>query len=96
LSKFGVTENNVANHNDNEKLSLDGCYGHGSPDCSYHYHALSNTNACSVTGTYKNCEHIGYAVDGRRIYSFCNNLKSCYKMTGTGGESTSDFTFDSS
>jgi len=40
-------------------------------------------------------------VDGRRLFSAgCStgtrNLKSCYVLTGTGGESSSDYTFTSS
>lgn len=41
-------------------------------------------------------------VDGRRFFSTCKNaagtrdLKSCYVLTGTGGESSSDYTFTSS
>ena len=35
-------------------------------------------------------------VDGRRLFSYCEDLTSCYSLTGDGGESTSDYEFDDS
>ena len=91
--------NDVANHEDNEKPSLDNCAGHASGDCIYHYHEISMTDVCAFDETFNHCEWIGTMFDGFRLYSHCKKtdgkyLLSCYKMTGTGGESTSDFVFD--
>jgi len=93
--------NDVAYHEDNEKPHLDNCNGHSSPGCGYHYHAISKTDVCAYDGTFDHCEWIGTMFDGFKLYSHCKKtdglwLTSCWKLTGTGGESSSDYTFDTS
>lgn len=69
-----------------EKHSLDHCHGHASPRCEYHYHELSRRHACVFDKTWDDCEHIGYMLDGFKIYSHCRKdtkshfLKSCYTL----------------
>ena len=57
------------------------------------------TDVCAFDATFDHCEWIGTMFDGFRLYSHClkkdgNYLRSCFKQTGAGGESTSDFEFD--
>ena len=94
--------NDVANHPDNEQPSLDKCHGHAGGNCQYHYHEMSQLAECTNDGQWDECEHIGYLLDGFKVYSHCYHaakaryLSSCYFMDsdadGGGGDDSSDYT----
>jgi len=90
-----------------EGYMLDDYNGHsnGADAYQYHYHAVpagySSANDSSA------CEHIGYMIDGGKLYGYCENsdgtqLASCYYADSTGEldytgieETEDDYTFDS-
>merc|ERR1712001_117662 len=90
-----------------EGYMLDDYNGHsnGSPQYQYHYHgvpaAYSSANDSSV------CEHIGYMIDGGKLYGYCENssgtqLAACFYANSTGEldytgieENESDYNYDS-
>jgi len=72
-----------------EGYMLDSYNGHsnGSPAYQYHYHAVPD--GYSNAGTSSSCEHIGYMIDGGKLYGYCENdegtqLASCYYSNTTG------------
>jgi len=91
--------NDVANHPDNEQPSLDGCAGHATKTCEYHYHEVKKLATCTHDNKWDECEWIGTLVDGFKLYSHCkkdnNYLKSCYSIKSgqSGGESTTDYEY---
>lgn len=58
-----------------EAMTFDTGAGHASPSCDYHYHMMPG----SIAG-FKDCEVVGYMIDGYPIYSQnCPNARSCYE-----------------
>jgi len=60
--------------------SLDPYHGHSSPDGQYHYHATPE--GWSSAADPSACEHIGYMLDGAKLYGYCEvdgvQVASCY------------------
>ena len=58
---------------------------------------MSKLASCTHDNNWDECEWIGTMTDGFPLYSHCKKngefLKSCFVLTGTGGESTSDYEF---
>jgi len=77
--------------------SLDPSYGHSDQDKQYHYHAVP-TEYSSAADT-SACEHIGYMLDGAKLYGLCEvngvELKSCYQLNDGVTEATTegDYTY---
>jgi len=87
----------------NEGTTLDPYFGHSNQALQYHYHAVPN--GWSSANDASACEHIGYMIDGGKIYGYCEvdgvQLASCYYLNGQldyegVGENESDYTFNSS
>jgi len=60
--------------------SLDPYHGHSSPNGQYHYHATPE--GWSSAADPSACEHIGYMLDGAKLYGYCEvdgvQVASCY------------------
>jgi len=60
--------------------TLDPYHGHSSPDGQYHYHATPE--GWSSAADPSACEHIGYMLDGGKLYGYCEvdgvQVASCY------------------
>merc|ERR1712203_360677 len=60
--------------------SLDPYHGHSSPNGQYHYHATPE--GWSSAADASACEHIGYMLDGGKLYGYCEidgvQVTSCY------------------
>ncbi len=83
----------------NEWISLDPSFGHSSQNKQYHYHAVPTDYSSAADASA--CEHIGYMIDGGKLYGFCNQngveMKSCYVLNDGiaegQAENESDYTF---
>ena len=75
-----------------EWISLDPSYGHSSNDGQYHYHAVPTDYSSAADASA--CEHIGYMIDGGKLYGLCEQdgveLKSCYVLKDGIAEGSAD------
>merc|ERR1719418_484713 len=67
--------------------SLDPSFGHSDQNKQYHYHAVPTewSNAADDTA----CEHIGYMIDGAKLYGYCG-VESCYVQNSSGTPTQED------
>jgi len=60
--------------------SLDPSFGHSDNNNQYHYHAVPTEWSNSADSSA--CEHIGYMIDGAKLYGYCeangSQVESCY------------------
>merc|ERR550532_323533 len=73
--------------------SLDPSFGHSDEAKQYHYHAVPTewSNAADATA----CEHIGYMIDGAKLYGYCG-VESCYVQNSSDTPtSEDDYTYTS-
>merc|ERR1711963_1001000 len=66
--------------------SLDPSFGHSNNVNQYHYHAVPTEWSSSADPSA--CEHIGYMIDGAKLYGYCEvngaQVESCYVQVSSG------------
>jgi len=76
--------------------SLDPSYGHSDNSFQYHYHAVPALWSSSSDSSA--CEHIGYMIDGGKLYGYCEvdgvQVESCYVQNSADTPTNeSDYTY---
>jgi len=78
--------------------SLDPSYGHSDSAGQYHYHAVPTEWSSSADSSA--CEHIGYMIDGGKLYGYCEvdgaQVESCYVQNSSSTPThEDDYTYTS-